>query len=321
MTKRFAVASTIAVLIGLFVGRPAHGLEPGPFTLQCDGEDAVTITQPGTYRLAHAKHDCGSKRLIVIAASSVTVDLSWFEIEGTDDGCLAGVDVDGVQGGVKITNGTISDCDVGIEFTSGLLSRIEKVTVASTDGDGIRAGSNTVTKVTARHIGETGISSHGGLVDHSVVKGAADGGIVATNSTVEDNTVTDGKGSDGIDIFGGALRRNIVTGTFAGIFGHNDTVIEDNKTNDNEVGISVFPDSTTIDHVTVTGNHANDNTSTGIRLAGPIDTSTVQVSGNTVKRNGTGIDLFDDDVPHDSAGTNVARHNTANPQCDGGLCD
>jgi len=160
----------------------------------------VTITQPGSYRLAGNLTTADENTtLISIQASNVSLDLNGFALTGpvtctgtpVTDCSPSGGTGDGIEvttppptpTGVTIRNGTVEGMDVGISCVG--FCKIVTVHVAQNARSGISAAGSgrggIVENVAAFRNGNLGISVHG-VLRNSIALGNGDNGIQATGS-------------------------------------------------------------------------------------------------------------------------------------------
>ncbi len=172
----------------------------------------VTISQPGSYRLAtdldvRGEPSPENVTAIDITSDDVAVDLNGFAILGPRlTGTVTGTG-DGVQGNGKyrlvVRNGRISgmgDAGVDIFGSSYQGPQIVDIVAGRNGGTGIHAGSGAlVAGCTAVNNGSGGIGIDIGLVRDSVAQHNGSNGITASWATIS-NCATYNNGGDGIRV-------------------------------------------------------------------------------------------------------------------------
>jgi hypothetical protein len=156
----------------------------------------VTISQPGSYRLAgNLTVSDANTTAIEITADNVTLDLNGFTISGITHCGLSGANVlscaptgsgNGIksQGGrsITVTNGTVQGMGaVGIFLNGTIFSRVENVRVTENGHGGI------------------GLSTTSAVNGNTVSQNGGPGILVGGGSTVVNNTVTFNSGV-GLDL-------------------------------------------------------------------------------------------------------------------------
>ena len=161
----------------------------------------VTISQPGTFVLGSDLVLADANTMgIEIFGRNVTLDLGGFSIKGpggvgTGTGIRSTFAAADVAGATVIRNGTVSGVGSNGIDLDGTGSRIDRITVANTGGDGIVVGpASIVTNSRAANNNGTGILAwEGSLVENNVAASNLRGIVVDTGSTVLSNTAVDNR--------------------------------------------------------------------------------------------------------------------------------
>lgn len=170
----------------------------------------VTITQPGSYRLAgNLTVPNANTTAILVNSEFVTIDLNGFDIlgptfcvgKGVCTGVGTGIGVDGNSHGVTVVNGGIHGMgNDGINVGGGAFasgSKVDNVHADANGGSGITLFGGTASGNTANNNGANGIivdgTASGNIADKNRTAGIA--GIV--ESTIKGNRTLD-NGSYGI---------------------------------------------------------------------------------------------------------------------------
>ena len=239
---------------------------------------------------------------------------------------IIGAHGNGISGG---NNPTITDNvikhvdDSGANGTGG--TYIGNVIDDASNGisTGIAAGVVKQNKIT--HTFDDGIvgGGSGGTYDDNTLAHIGASGIRAAGGEINDNTITNW-GGIGIDTVTGHVEGNTLdTGNDTGIrFGDNGDILHNTVTHSAGAGIAGEDQmSNLLSQIVVLHNTSNNNTGDGIVFLDTIDAGMAGIQKNTTNGNGQqGIDLFDNVVPTNNDGSNHAKNNAIDPQCDGGLC-
>lgn len=221
------------------------------------------ITNPGSYYLtANLTGNVGG---ITIQASSVTLDLSGFELVG---GNGIGIFVSGVRTHITVRNGTVRGWSgSGVDVGGALGCRLEGLNASLNGVFGLAAGQHAVVvNCIAQTNGMAGISAAANaILNHCVAALNTEAGIVANASLISECTAR--MNGVGIDAGTGSLVRDCVVS-----FNSGDAIQIDDK-------------------CVVTGNTCNDNGGAGILAPSVGFTVSNRIEGNNVIRNGRGIDL------------------------------
>lgn len=236
----------------------------------------VTITEPGSYRLAGNLTVTSAVSAIEVNADDVTLDLAGFLIDGTGTGQY-GIRFDGLQN-VEIRNGTVR------EFT--------KVGVR---GTGVGTRGHRVTHIRAEDNGQEGIFLNGSEAGFYVAHCAATGngtsvtssGMFVTGGTVVHSTADNNSGN-GIHLslsffqLGGVVAYNTASQNGQHGIEANRSTVFGNTTNFN-VGSGIMCVNSTLRENTVIGNNTNDFVHDGgIRIS---PTGKCQVMQNNLQDN------------------------------------
>ncbi|GGC02495.1 right-handed parallel beta-helix repeat-containing protein [Pseudoduganella buxea] len=161
----------------------------------------VTISQPGSYRLASNLHVTASETgAIVLAADHVEVDLNGFTIfgPGKDSGHSAGIGAENYRGNyVVLRNGAVRSMG-GDGVSLGWWVEVDEMSSMENGGNGIaitegrvsrsraikngRIGfllysTSQITRSIASENGRAGIVHYGGLISDSIIQGNMEAGI------------------------------------------------------------------------------------------------------------------------------------------------
>lgn len=164
-----------------------------------DDDSVFKITQPGSYYLTGNMVGEILKHGIEIAAENVTIDLMGFEMRGPGLDAITSTQI-GARN-IKVRNGTLYAWpEDGIDFASSFayFSEISGIRVHTTNGAGIRAGSNAmVSDCAVFGSGGDGISADPGSIVTSctVAQIGANGFSIGSYSTVTACTVTQCQGN------------------------------------------------------------------------------------------------------------------------------
>lgn len=211
----------------------------------------VTITAPGTYRMAGNLTLSASGNALEVAADHVSIDLAGFTLDGGGAGTNGIYALD--RSNVEIRNGAITSF-----ASSGILAdgsdthgfRLIDMRVGSNSSYGIFlfGDGHYVSRCAVSNNGGPGLFvSKGGTITHNVANGNGGRGITATNASIVDNTASF-NGTDGI------------RGTDSNIIG--------NTTNNNE-RIGIDCNAGKVENNVASGNNDSNSTSGGgIRIQG-----------------------------------------------------
>jgi hypothetical protein len=189
-------------VVGLTASAEKRNLIPAP----------VIITAPGSYLLTSSVAVPAGYNGIEILVSDVTIDLNGFSIIGQGaSATLAGVQVDGTQKNICVTNGTITGfhgAGISGDISS---SRFDRLIIDGNGGPGISiTDNNEVRDCVITHNGGGGILMGSGCrVVQSIVSANIGRGIHGVDqSTVESCTVAGNVPSIGVDVDFGSVVRN-----------------------------------------------------------------------------------------------------------------
>jgi hypothetical protein len=265
-----------------------------------------TIAQPGSYYLTQSLTGVAGQNGITITAADVSLDLRGFTLAGVP-GALDGIRLSGR--GASIANGVIRDWDDGIDATSGIEARYERLTVRDNAVFGIRADAYSLITDCIAFSNGIGISSAGNTsISHCVSSLNSQAGfyLAAPSITLSDcNAVANfygvfAQGSDAI-ISRCTFAQNLSDGIYVSGAG---VIVEDCVARENDgVQINVPANGTTVRGCTVqsspgdgiymtgTDNWIHGNTLSGlgqeaIEVAGAARN---RVDGNAISNSATGI--------------------------------
>jgi parallel beta-helix repeat protein len=230
---------------------------------------------------------------LIIGADGITVDLGGHTISGTNAAGSEGIANDG-HAGVRIVG-------------SG------KITDFRLNGVGMRQAPKSVVRgLTIRRIGAGGVE--GEPVSAGIAIADSPGSQVVGNDVANDVDAFQSDGADVLNSRGSVVRGNSLShNSWNGLIllGSPESRITGNQLDANgNNGTEVNGDS---DAVTVAGNSADDNTAIGIVVGAARN---VQVIGNTVRHNDTGLFFFD--LHASLIGKNSATGNRAGLELSGG---
>jgi hypothetical protein len=191
----------------------------------------VSITQPGSYRLAgNLTVPNANTTAIEITASDVTIDLNGFSIRGpvtcvgfpavtscAPAGSGFGIFSSGFFN-IAVHNGTVRGMgDHGIFLTSGSGQLVKNVRAQSNGQTGIFVASGIVSHSTATSNGLNGIGVDIGTIsNNSVIGNRANGAAVQTGGTVHHNTAAN-NGNFGLSLaLGAGYVSNVMIGNLLG---------------------------------------------------------------------------------------------------------
>jgi hypothetical protein len=248
----------------------------------------VTISVPGSYRLAGNLTVPAGMDGIQISANNVTVDLNGFQITGPGSGI--GVNATN-QVSVAVLNGAVFQMG-GSGIVAGPFARIEKVQANNNNAHGIDVGTDSsVSDCVAHNNNFNGIN-------------AADRSSIQNNTAsfngrngISSSTITTGPTNGFTSIVrGNTANRNIFDGITA-----NEALVSGNTANENAVGFFITGG-------VVAGNLAVRNTVDGFSITSAL------ITGNTARANG-GAGLRVDSFFNDAAaykGNILARNSGGN---------
>ena len=179
----------------------------------------VTISQPGSYRLAsNLTVPDENTTAIEITAENVTLDLNGFTIQGpTVCGGLplvcaptgSGRGVSGGRRGITLVNGTVEGMgNRGVLL--GAEARVEQVRAVSNGENGISAGEDSVvTGNIASRNGGTGMNAANSTVSGNTASRNGGGGISAIACTVTENIVENNGGTGIFATLGSTVMGNM----------------------------------------------------------------------------------------------------------------
>lgn len=267
------------------------GSAPVPRTVSC----GQTLTQ--STLVQNDLSDCGGNGLVA-GADGITIDLGGHTIDGTGQG--TGVSVIG-RTGVTVTNGTLDQFDLGVDFTDSLGGFATNLVLSGTQwgGVGLYNADNAVVRGNTLTMNEVGMTiqrgTTGALVVANVLTGNPGTGIHITGSTgnrIEDNEIAESS-REGIWVQGAS--GNVVSGN--DLYGNDagGIVVAEGATDNVVQGNTVTATSSA--GIEVTGANGNDLISNvvsqsgdaGILLEGANDGL---VRGNDVRGNPSGIELI-----------------------------
>lgn len=114
-----------------------------------------TIVQSGSYYVTGPLSGASG---IIISADNVTLDLGGFTLQGTGAGTAIGLS--GSRTRLKVRNGSMCNWNVGVNFLNANLVNLEDLTVYTTSGLGIHAGTQAaVSRCIVRYAGGDGIKT------------------------------------------------------------------------------------------------------------------------------------------------------------------
>lgn len=272
-----------------------------------DADSTFRISQPGSYYLTGNVVGIAGRHGIEIAASSVTLDLGGFNVDGSG----VGSGFDGIRTSVNaqniaIVNGSLSNWSadgIDLQTISAVNGSIERVDVSFVSGIGVRTGTNFAVercKVRSVQIGFSG--GEGCTLEscaaHDVLSAGFSGGI---GWTLNNCAATNCAGGGFAGLSASAFNACTAAGCNGGflLFDHNtlsDCVAVGNIGGTNKHGISVNFDSV------IRGCIANGNAGNGIVASfssildctanlnwnsGIVSNGVCLVRGNTCASNGT----------------------------------
>ena len=274
-----------------------------------DADSTFRISQPGSYYLTGNVVGLAGRHGIEIAASSVTLDLGGFNVDGSG----VGSGFDGIRTSVNaqniaIVNGSLSNWSadgIDLQTISAVNGSIERVDVSFVIGIGVRTGTNfAVERCTVRSV-QIGFSGGEGCTlasctANDVPSAGFSGG---TGWTLNNCAATNCAGGGFVGLSASAFNACTATGCNGGflLFDHNTLsgcVASGNIGGTSNNGISVTFDSV------IRGCIANENTGNGIVAnfssvldctanlngnSGIVLTGACLVLGNTCSSNGTAV--------------------------------
>jgi hypothetical protein len=174
-----------------------------------------TISSPGSYVLTQNLTASGTACLTV-SASSVTLDLNGFRIQGTC--CRAIITSSSSISNLTVRNGTIRNFATAV-LSSGSDTAVDSLSVINCTGAGLNLGRARVTNTIVINSGSDGIKAGAGsVIVHNTVNGNHGNGIVTgANSTVTENRADSnqlaGISTGGSSALGGnSANSNLVSG-------------------------------------------------------------------------------------------------------------
>ena len=260
MLRALWVSTAVVVAIGTRV--PSAGAQGLPTELVACGQSI-----DHSLRLANNLSNCPGNGLVV-ADAGIVIDLGGHRISGSN--VANGIDNSGGQTGVVITNGVVSNFDVGVFLLTASGNTIQGIQALENVDSGIRLNAG---------------SRHNKLKDNSVATNGGSGIILSASSDNEllDNTAS-ANFANGILVSAGSntntLKGNTATANESGIRVEslaNDNTLKGNRaTNNSFYGVVLD---------TVSGTHVLKNVATGNGSYGIVldSVTTSLLKGNTVK--------------------------------------
>lgn len=192
-TLAFAQQGAVVTADGVVLIDQQHALTGGIQAGDSSGFP-ITITQPGSYRLASNLTDIPTgKNAIEIRADDVTIDLNGHSIIGPGSIYTSGQGIFAPGNPIAVrstvTNGAVRGFATGVQlFQYSVVERIH----ASGNHSGIIVGSNSrVERCVASGNGDTGIAANdGGIVKANIANGNAVGITIICPSVAVGNAVT-----------------------------------------------------------------------------------------------------------------------------------
>ncbi|MEZ6233101.1 MAG: right-handed parallel beta-helix repeat-containing protein [Phycisphaerales bacterium] len=260
-----------------------------------DADSLYKITQPGSYYLTGNVAGVANKVGIEIAASGVTIDLGGFELVGVGPGggSYAGIfaSVPGLAG-ITVRNGTTRGwAGAGVDLSSVLACRVDRVGAGANAGTGIVAGDGAVVvDCVAWGNGGSGIlAQNGGAIRGCTARDNAGSGIVGAfvsvlNCTASENGESGFWVSNGSSIVGSTARENVAHGIRA-----IHSTVSDCSVWDNGVGI-LADQGTLVDGCTVIRSEGD-----GIEAGGECVLRGNSCRENGISTTGAGIHITGND--------------------------
>ena len=171
--KRFWILSVLVAVVwggGVYVDDATAGVVPISTCMEINTSDSYELTQNLVHNGTTPPDGC-----LVVNVNNVTIDLKGFTISGQneDSGIFSGANQ------LVVRNGTVRRFDFGVN-TGGSNGRVEGITAVTNEGDGIRAGNDSI-------------------VTNSIGSGNSGQGIVCVQCIVSNNVANFNNG-DGFEL-------------------------------------------------------------------------------------------------------------------------
>jgi parallel beta-helix repeat protein len=344
------------VFVAGIAGAPGvEAKKPKIVTVQCATNPGALIDKPGVYKVRRAVGDCAVAHLIEITSSKVTLDLQGRVLKGDGAICEAGVFIENSLKKVKVRNGTLTNCLIGVA-SQAQGTVIERVTTVDND-TGIDGHNDAFRGNLVAFSGFTGVGvdSGGSVIGNTIVNNARSGLeglgdtkirgnrflangrhglIVGSGDTVQKNSFI-GNALSGIQAFENAsISKNTVIGNApsgapeAGIrlMELNNVASKNKVVGNGGAGILAEMNSTTLSGNSTHGNAEDgmvilaDSTASGNRSNGNLGRGLTAANGNLVQKNlvngNVDLGIYHAVNPQGPLGTNKALHNDGMTQCD-----